>query len=677
MKSLFNLFFIFSLLLFISGCKKIVLEPSREDFNVKTFISTIKSYNVNAEYNENIIPTDTTSIDKPFVSVQSWVIKGKDILMNITIPEDVEELYFTAENSQVEYMGLNFSGQNQNNAIGYYQLPLNNISNQNTSSGGLRDYQIVLSSNKNIQIDKFDLIVSYKKPVGYSNKATVPVDVINIAPYQENLKVGFRPLSGYTYTIEITTPTGAKIEYSYNKNTGIDMLDNSLSPNSTLSYDSGLDFKWIDFEDPDFGAYTMKVTIQIDITGGSQYIYLYLAIVTEGIIEQVSLDADVQQTGQNAAVGTANIGFSYFEEFAKVEVERIICTIIEPANIQGQIQTEFTGMVQHPFNPTKPGTQEPDIHLPIMFNDVLHGTDMNLNFILKNITVLLKVNLKIPENFNLNDLNENWELIEAPQGTSNNVLEPFGIGQAYFKNPSKGGIYKVLYRPTENTPYSEVNIMLPLASPEVKDIVQSDLAKANSFATKVNNQYPGGFWNDNSHPPLYYDLNDLYAWFSDNFHGDYIGRPNSLDAQTIWYYNQVNDLNYRGAICTWFGIPTRLSDINYFLAGYTMKKINVPDPTLALAQIFAGTPWDQNDIATQLSFVAGTMLATNQISYVQMKGVIMDMYDDTEDGKNKTLWPNFSYSDNYVGSYPNVPSSFNPNTMMASPCYTNPNFELE
>ncbi len=311
-----NIIFYFCLLITFLGCDEEIFRSEGGDFKVKSFISNIKSYNVNSDFNENIMPTDISSADKPYVSVQSWVIKGKDILMSITVPDDALELYFGAINSQAEYMGLNFSGQEQNTPIGYYRLQLSNISNPDTASNGLRNYQVVLSSNKNIQLNKFDLIVSCKTTKGISNKTSVPIDVINIAPYQENLKVGFKPLTEYTYTIQVTTPTGSQVTYSYDKNSGIETFNNSQVPNATLSYDSGLDFKWIDFSDPQFGGYTMTATIQIDLSGGSQYIYLYLAIITEGIIDQVSLDADIQQTGPNTAVGTANVGFSYFEELS-------------------------------------------------------------------------------------------------------------------------------------------------------------------------------------------------------------------------------------------------------------------------------------------------------------------------------------------------------------------------
>ena len=335
----------------LGGCNEEILQPANEDFNVKTFISNIKSYNVNADYDESTIPADTASTDKPYVSVQSWVIKGKDILMSITVPDDAEELYFGAVNSQADYMGLNFSGPDQNTATGYYRLQLSNISNTDIGSNKLKNYLVVLSSNEEIQLNSFDLMVSYKTAKGISNITCVPVDVITIAPYQKNLKVGFRPLTGYTYTIKISTPDGGQITYSYNNDTGKETFNNSQSSNSSLSYDSGLDLKWIDFSDPKFGGYTLKATIEIDFSGGSQYIFLLLAIMTEGKIDQIDLDADIQLTGQNKAVGTVDLGFSYFDEYQFIA---IIDPIIKDGYHRIPINVSHTINVQVFPNPLPP-----------------------------------------------------------------------------------------------------------------------------------------------------------------------------------------------------------------------------------------------------------------------------------------------------------------------------------
>ncbi|MCK9618031.1 MAG: hypothetical protein M0R21_09385 [Lentimicrobiaceae bacterium] len=684
--SITRYFFVLFLALILWGCKKDVLKPTNEEFKVKSFISNIKSYNVNSEYNDNIMPTDTTSADKPYVSVQSWVIKGKDILMSITVPDDAEELYFGAINSQAEYMGLNFEGQAQNQATGYYRLKLSSISNPDTATNGLRNYQVVLSSNENIQIDKFDLLVSCKTTKGISNKTTVPVNVASIAPYQKNLKVGFRPLTGYTYTIKVSTPSGAQITYSYNKNTGTETFNNSQVPNTSLSYDSGLDFKWIDFSDPEFGGYSMAATIQIDLTGGSQYIYLYLAIVTEGIIEQVSLDANIQQTGQNTAVGTANVGFSYFAEFNEIIVDDIKVIIHKPDNFPlynenypfpstyaRRIEV-FEGMTQHTFR-SNYSNYPPDKHLQLYHKDALTNVTEN-GFQYENIQIILEADIKIPSNFDLSQLNEVWRVIEKPDNVTNISIDNIGIGKASVTIPPNGGVYKFGYKPIEDVIESEAIFLLPLASPEVKEIILNDLTKADAFANKVNNLYQNGYWHLPLPPPGYYDIYKIKHWFFDNLHGDYIGRPDCSQNPTVWYYNQVNDENMRGAILTWFGIPTRLSDVSYFLAGYTLTKINAPEVVNLIAQYWAGG-CNYNDQATQIALLAGIDLAKGIIKYNQVKTLVQTMFDKTLDNKNTTLWPNNSIPNNYSGSYPNVPPSFNPNTMFASPCYTNPDFELK
>jgi len=324
-KSISVYIYIMCIALAMCGCKNNPIEPKLKDFKVNAFISNIKSYNINAEFIDKAIPVDTSSAVKPYVAVQSWVIKGKDILMSITVPDDAEELYFGAFNSQAEYMGLKFSDQNETTVKGYYRLRLTSLRKTNTASDGLQNYQVVLSSNEDIQLKTFDLLVGCKTAEGVSNTTSVPMDVVSIAPYQNNLKVGFRPLSGYTYSIKITTPKGGQIIYSYNNDIGTETFNTSESANSNLSYDSGLDFKWIDFSGPQFGRYTMTVIIDIDLSLGSQIIYVLLALIAEGKIDQVDLNVNIQQTGSNTAVGTAHVGFNYFEEYQfKVVMDPII-----------------------------------------------------------------------------------------------------------------------------------------------------------------------------------------------------------------------------------------------------------------------------------------------------------------------------------------------------------------
>jgi len=312
------------------GCNEELFGPETEDFKVKSFISNIKCYDAIAVYNENIIPANSASSEKPHVSVQSWVIKGEDILMNITVPDNAEEIYFGAVNSQEEYLGLSFEDQNKGTAAGYYRLRLSEVENPDSERNGYANYLVVLSSNRDIQLNKFDLIVSCKTSAGISNTAAIPLDVISIAPFQQTLRVGFRPLEEYTYSISINTPEGNQIIYSYDKDSGIETYNNSQSPHSGISYEQSLDIKWIDL-DPQFGNYSMTATINIDLDDGSQYIYLIIIIVAEGKIDQLNVDADIQQTGGNMAVGTVNIYFSYFSQYTYYyEVPGFVPVIKQP-----------------------------------------------------------------------------------------------------------------------------------------------------------------------------------------------------------------------------------------------------------------------------------------------------------------------------------------------------------
>ena len=324
-------FYMLGMIPIFSGCMKEIIEPSIESFQARSYISTARSFDTDAIYKTATLPVDTLSDNIPFVTIQSWVVKGKDILVSITVPSDASELYIGASNSSTEYMGLSFSDDYQTIPFGYYQLNLSTLKATKAEANGYKNYHVVLSTLEDIEVEKFDLVASYKSSGGNSNLSSKTLDVKNIAPYQESLRVGFQPLSGYSYSIQISTPSGQTVNFS--SNNGTEVFDNSQAPGTSLSYSSDLGFNWIDFADPEFGSYTLSATIEINISGGSQYIELYLAVITEGRIEQVDLDADIQQTGQNTAVGTVELGFGYFSMYKFFyEVPGIIPAIAQPTD---------------------------------------------------------------------------------------------------------------------------------------------------------------------------------------------------------------------------------------------------------------------------------------------------------------------------------------------------------
>ena len=297
------------------GCKKEIFEQKGEDFTVNSFIKNIKSYQVIADYSHDPLPVNMSSTEKPIVLIQPRVIKGKDILVSVIVPASATDIYFGAANSEEDYAGLHFEGQPQSSALGYYQLPLVQINNPETEANGIRNYMVVLSSDEKIQLNKFDLIVSYSTPAGTSNQQAVPVDVVSIAPYQQRLMVGFQPLRDYSYTLSISLPDGSSVSFSYNKNTAAENFDNSQSPASTLSHDSQLDINWIEL-DPILGRYMVKTDITIEIQGGSQTVVFLLIIYAEGVINQITPSVDIDYNGGPIAVGKIEVGFNYFSGLA-------------------------------------------------------------------------------------------------------------------------------------------------------------------------------------------------------------------------------------------------------------------------------------------------------------------------------------------------------------------------
>ena len=141
----------------------------------------------------------------------------------------------------------------------------------------------------------------------------------------------------------------------------------------------------------------------------------------------------------------------------------------------------------------------------------------------------------------------------------------------------------------------------------------------------------------------------------------------------------VNNSNKRGAVCTWFGVPIRLSDLNYLIMGYTWAQLNISDLGLVAAKFFAGSIWPPNDDATQEAFNVGVRLGRGELLYYYgSKEYLTHIFNETKDKKNTTLWPNLVEpdKDNYKGSYDKVPKTFNEDKEFASPCFINPNFQL-
>ena len=337
----------------------------------------------------------------------------------------------------------------------------------------------------------------------------------------------------------------------------------------------------------------------------------------------------------------------------------------------------FEGHLPFPFDPDVSFPGNPGEHLVVFFRDVL--VDETNPQVLEPFTIDLMASVQ-PAGLNPSILNESWVLSTAPPGTSPSILSKTGTFNAEIRNPPRGGLYKITYSPVMDVTESEVNIVLPLAGAEVKDIVKADLDRADIFAERVRDRYPLGVAIPpfNPIPGQQYTLADLFRWFYTHGAGDYLGRPNNSNSPTVRVYNQVqSDPNHvkfgMGAVATWFGVPIRVAKISNFVVGYTMAKMGVPDIVLLHATLLGHL----DDKAAEKSFFAGVALARQEgiTSYDEVRYTIIDIFDEVDDEKDKhmKLWPNPFEVTNH---YPFQSGFWDPDTQFTSPGFLEPGFPL-
>jgi hypothetical protein len=162
-------------------------------------------------------------------------------------------------------------------------------------------------------------------------------------------------------------------------------------------------------------------------------------------------------------------------------------------------------------------------------------------------------------------------------------------------------------------------------------------------------------------------------WFYNHNAMDYIGRVDNASWPTVWRYNQISDdiLNeyYRmGAVAMFRGVPTPVSKLGNFMAGYGTKVVGVWEIVCWASQFLRGM---SNDATGNMSWDAGndfanangsnlvertTTLATNMWSQVANGSV--------ENSKVFALWPNPADADNHGEA---LTSNFDHNRQFLSP----------
>lgn len=212
-------------------------------------------------------------------------------------------------------------------------------------------------------------------------------------------------------------------------------------------------------------------------------------------------------------------------------------------------------------------------------------------------------------------------------GTLNNATQ----AQATFSNPTLGGVYYFDF--SASGQFALLNLALPLAGAEIKEIVRADLARCDQFAQTALSRL---------------DRANIIAhaldWFWVAGNGDYLGRPDHPDTPTLRRYNRM-DSSGRGAVATWFGVPTRIAKASNFIFSYACAKLGISD-WLESVTHHLGT---KDDPSAQACYQAGRDVAGGA-NYDTRVTALVTQIRILSDVKNLLLWPNPNLANNHVDS---------------------------
>jgi len=291
----------------------------------------------------------------------------------------------------------------------------------------------------------------------------------------------------------------------------------------------------------------------------------------------------------------------------------------------------FAGEMEWPFCITN--SLAPDKHLVVPFCNV--ATQTTNGFDIADFTVYMGLDLA-PAGVYPAGLEGEWEVIESiPEmsgtfvGTSSTTAE--------FRNPKQGGVYRFRGRIGE-CPWTECNVVLPLAGASVDTVVAEDLIKAGVAIENIRSTTTKSERND----PTWGE--DMFYFFG---MGDYCGRVDNANWPTVWLYNQIGDKPetfWLGAVATWHGFPVRLSKLSNFFVSYATANLEINGGLLWAARIRNGT-WD--DATASMSWNAGSALAAGGNADTICSGLPQTMWP-VSDTKERKLWPNPATADNHV-----------------------------
>ncbi len=311
-------------------------------------------------------------------------------------------------------------------------------------------------------------------------------------------------------------------------------------------------------------------------------------------------------------------------------------------------QPPFNGETSYPFCETN--SPFADKHIAIPYYRVVDTNDFSVvDF---SVSMRLELDPDVPP-----PCDAEWQILSNTAG-SGALANAHGLC-ADFANPKHGGVVRLRSR-VDGSPWTEGNIVLPLAGASIDDIVEGDLA---AYAAQMD-------WliaNYNKDERNSKDFGE--RWFVGGGNGDYIGRPDSAASPTVWLYNQVNDeptpdfngVGF-GAVMTWHGLPTRLSKVSNLFVSFGTKRIGVAEWRRQLARIIYGTSdFFFGDGTSSMSWEAGNTLSTT--NFAQATGTLVTNMWLRLGEKERRLWPNEANADNHV----QWSSTFDYNRQFVSP----------
>ena len=287
----------------------------------------------------------------------------------------------------------------------------------------------------------------------------------------------------------------------------------------------------------------------------------------------------------------------------------------------------FMSGVDYPFSATN--SPLPDKHLVVPFENVATlGTN---GFSVADFHVDMALELE-PAGVSASGLSASWSVVEAKPQMSGALVDSGGLS-ARFVNPKLGGVYRFKAE-TAGSSNTYATVVLPLAGAEVSGVFEADFA-LYAVAMSNLNARTGRF--ERQTPSF------GRKWFYNGGAADYLGRVDNASHQTVWFYNQVNDISGMGAVASFYGVPMRMAKLGNFLVGYGTEYLGIWGVSQWLSQGM-GT---SNDETASMSWDAGNLVASGAGVVTTASTLSTNMWDHA-DVKVRRLWPNRVSTDNHA-----------------------------